>query len=89
MEDRRIIEDILSKSSLRVIRALALNPLATKYTISKITSLKHRDVTRALAKLHEYNIIVEVKGAYNRYKLNYENKIVNRLLKFLEDIGYI
>ncbi|RLE62426.1 MAG: hypothetical protein DRJ49_04380 [Thermoprotei archaeon] len=89
MESRSIVEDVLSRTSLRVIKALALNPMATKYALSKMTGLKYRDIERVLAKLSKYNIIIEVEGVYNRYKLNYENTLVIRLLEFLRSIGYV
>ena len=90
MESREIIETGLgSIGKVKIIRALAEeNKLATIYLLHKKTHLKREDIKSNLNDLVKIGWVNQTKYANVMYGLNRENKYVNRLVEFFNEVGY-
>jgi DNA-binding transcriptional ArsR family regulator len=90
MESKEIIETGLgSIGKVKIIRALAEeNKLATIYLLHKKTHLKREDIKSNLNDLVKIGWVNQTKYANVMYGLNRENKYVNRLVEFFNEVGY-
>jgi DNA-binding transcriptional ArsR family regulator len=90
MESKEIIETGLgSIGKVKIIRALAEeNKLATIYLLHKKTHLKREDIKSNLNDLVKIGWVNQMKYANVMYGLNRENKYVNRLVEFFNEVGY-
>ncbi len=90
MESKEIIETGLgSIGKVKIIRALAEeNKLATIYLLHKKTHLKREDIKSNLNDLVKIGWVNQTKYANIMYGLNRENKYVNRLVEFFNEVGY-
>ena len=90
MESKEIIETGLgSIGKVKIIRALAEeNKLATIYLLHKKTHLKREDIKSNLNDLVKIGWVNQTKYANVMYALNRENKYVNRLAEFFNEVGY-
>lgn len=90
MESKEIIETGLgSIGKVKIIRALAEeNKLATIYLLHKKTHLKRDDIKSNLNDLVKIGWVNQTKYANVMYGLNRENKYVNRLVEFFNEVGY-
>lgn len=90
MESKEIIETGLgSIGKVKIIRALAEeNKLATIYLLHKKTHLKRDDIKSNLNDLAKIGWVNQTKYANVMYGLNRENKYVNRLVEFFNEVGY-
>jgi hypothetical protein len=90
MESKEIIETGLgSIGKVKIIRALAEeNKLATIYLLHKKTHLKREDIKSNLNDLVKIGWVNHTKYANIMYGLNRENKYVNRLVEFFNEVGY-
>ncbi len=90
MESKKIIETGLgSIGKVKIIRALAEeNKLATIYLLHKKTHLKRDDIKSNLNDLVNIGWVNQTKYANVMYGLNRENKYVNRLVEFFNEVGY-
>jgi DNA-binding transcriptional ArsR family regulator len=90
MESKEIIETGLgSIGKVKIIRALAEeNKLATIYLLHKKTHLKRDDIKSNLNDLVNIGWVNQTKYANVMYGLNRENKYVNRLVEFFNEVGY-
>lgn len=90
MESKEIIETGLgSIGKVKIIRALAEeNKLATIYLLHKKTHLKRDDIKSNLNDLVKIGWVNQTKYANVMYGLNREDKYVNRLVEFFNEVGY-
>jgi DNA-binding transcriptional ArsR family regulator len=90
MESKEIIETGLgSIGKVKIIRALAEeNKLATIYLLHKKTHLKREDIKSNLNDLVKIGWVNQTKYANVMYGLNREDKYVNRLVEFFNEVGY-
>jgi DNA-binding transcriptional ArsR family regulator len=90
MESKEIIETGLgSIGKVKIIRALAEeNKLATIYLLHKKTHLKRDDIKSNLNDLVKIGWVNQTKYANIMYGLNRENKYVDRLVEFFNEVGY-
>jgi DNA-binding transcriptional ArsR family regulator len=90
MESKEIIETGLgSIGKVKIIRALAEeNKLSTIYLLHKKTHLKREDIKSNLNDLVKIGWVNQTKYANVMYGLNRENKYVNRLVEFFNEVGY-
>jgi DNA-binding transcriptional ArsR family regulator len=90
MESKEIIETGLgSIGKVKIIRALAEeNKLATIYLLHKKKRLKREDIKSNLNDLVKIGWVNQMKYANVMYGLNRENKYVNRLVEFFNEVGY-
>lgn len=79
-----------SIGKIKILKALAEeNKLATIYLLHKKTHLKRDDIKNNLDDLFKIGWVTQSKYANTTYGINRENKYVNRLIEFFDDIGYI
>ena len=90
VESKEIIETGLgSIGKVKIIRALAEeNKLATIYLLHKKTHLKRDDIKSNLNDLVKIGWVNQTKYANVMYGLNRENKYVDRLVEFFNEVGY-
>jgi DNA-binding transcriptional ArsR family regulator len=90
MESKEIIETGLgSIGKVKIIRALAEeNKLATIYLLHKKTHLKRDDIKSNLNDLVKIGWVNQTRYANVMYGLNRENKYVDRLVEFFNEVGY-
>ncbi|MDQ4066684.1 MAG: hypothetical protein M3114_03760 [Thermoproteota archaeon] len=91
MNSKQIIETGLgSIGKIKIIKALAEeNKLATIYVLHKKTHLKREDIKNNISDLLKIGWVTQSKYASIMYGINRENKYVNELIEFFNDVGYI
>jgi DNA-binding transcriptional ArsR family regulator len=91
MSSKQIIETGLgSIGKIKIIKALAEeNKLATIYVLHKKTHLKREDIKNNISDLLKIGWVTKSKYASIMYGINRENKYVNELIEFFNDVGYI
>jgi DNA-binding transcriptional ArsR family regulator len=91
MSSRQIIEIGLgSIGKIKIIKALAEeNKLATVYVLHKKTHLKREDIKNNISDLVKIGWVTQSKYANIMYGINRDNKYVNELIEFFNDVGYI
>lgn len=91
MSGRQIIEIGLgSIGKIKIIKALAEeNKLATVYVLHKKTHLKREDIKNNISDLVKIGWVTQSKYANIMYGINRDNKYVNELIEFFNDVGYI
>jgi hypothetical protein len=91
MNSKQIIETGLgSIGKIKIIKALAEeNKLATIYVLHKKTHLKREDIKNNISDLLKIGWVTQSKYASIMYGINKENKYVNKLIEFFNDVGYI
>ncbi|MEP0826182.1 MAG: hypothetical protein HRF40_11915 [Nitrososphaera sp.] len=78
-----------SLGKIKIIKALAEeNKLATVYVLHKKTHLKREDIKNNLEDLVKIGWVTQSKYANMMYGLNRENKLLSRLIEFLNEVGY-
>lgn len=89
--NKEIIETGLgSIGKIKIIKALAEeNKLATVYILHKKTHLKREDIKNNLEDLVRIGWVTQSKYANVMYGINRENRYVNQLIVFFNDVGYI
>ena len=87
---KEIIESGLgSIGKIKILRALVEeNKLATIYVLHKKTHLKRQDIKNNLEDLVKIGWVIEKKYANVMYGVNRENKYVDSLIRFFNDVGY-
>ena len=87
---KEIVESGLgSIGKIKILRALAEeNKLATIYVLHKKTHLKRQDIKNNLEDLVKIGWVIEKKYANVMYGVNRENKYVDSLIRFFNDVGY-
>jgi predicted transcriptional regulator len=88
---KEIIESGLgSIGKIKILRALVEeNKLATIYVLHKKTHLKRQDIKNNLEDLVKIGWVIEKRYANVMYEVNRENKYVDSLIRFFNDVGYI
>jgi DNA-binding transcriptional ArsR family regulator len=91
MNSKQILETGLgSIGKIKIIKALAEeNKLATIYVLHKKTHLKREDIKNNISDLLKIGWVTQSKYASIMYGINKENKYVNELIEFFNDVGYI
>lgn len=91
MSSRQIIEIGLgSIGKIKIIKALAEeNKLATVYVLHKKTHLKREDIKNNISDLVKIGWVIQSKYANIMYGINRDNKYVNELIEFFNDVGYM
>lgn len=91
LSSKEIIETGLGTiGKVRIIKALAEeSKLVTVYVLHKKTRLKREDIKNNLDDLVRIGWITQTKYANVVYGINHQNKYVNRLVEFFNDVGYI
>jgi DNA-binding transcriptional ArsR family regulator len=91
MSSRQIIEIGLgSIGKIKIIKALAEeNKLATVYVLHKKTHLKREDIKNNISDLVKIGWVTQSKYANIMYGINRDNKYVNELIEFFNDVGYM
>ncbi|HZA48076.1 MAG TPA: hypothetical protein VE521_04010 [Nitrososphaera sp.] len=91
MNSKQILETGLgSIGKIKIIKALAEeNKLATIYVLHKKTHLKREDIKNNISDLLKIGWVTQSKYASIMYGINRENKYVNELIEFFNDVGYI
>jgi DNA-binding transcriptional ArsR family regulator len=91
MNSKQVIETGLgSIGKIKIIKALAEeNKLATIYVLHKKTHLKREDIKNNISDLLKIGWVTQSKYASIMYGINRENKYVNELIEFFNDVGYI
>lgn len=91
MSSRQIIEIGLgSIGKIKIIKALAEeNKLATVYVLHKKTHLKREDIKNNVSDLVKIGWVTQSKYANIMYGINRDNKYVNELIEFFNDVGYM
>jgi DNA-binding transcriptional ArsR family regulator len=88
---KQIIETGLgSIGKIKIMKALAEeNKLATIYVLHKKTHLKREDIKNNIVDLVRIGWVTQRKYANMMYGINRDNKYVNELIEFFNDVGYI
>ena len=91
MSSRQIIEIGLgSIGKIKIIKALAEeNKLATVYVLHKKTHLKREDIKNNISDLVKIGWVTQSKYANIMYGINRDNKYVNELIEFFNNVGYM
>ncbi len=94
--EKRVVDEIETALSsigkLKILRLLMKNPdhAFTRYEIGKKTPINPRDIKNNLQALLEIGWLRELKyGHLQKYSINTDHKIVQRLSNFFRDIDYI
>jgi DNA-binding transcriptional ArsR family regulator len=90
MNSKQIIEIGLgSIGKIKIMKALAEeNKLATIYVLHKKTHLKREDIKNNMVDLVKIGWVTQSKYANMMYGINRDNKYVNELVEFFNDVGY-
>ena len=88
---KQIIEIGLgSIGKIKIMKALAEeNKLATIYVLHKKTHLKREDIKNNISDLVKIGWVTQSKYANVMYGINRDNRYVNELLQFFNNVGYI
>ena len=88
---KQVIETGLgSIGKIKIIKALAEeNKLATIYVLHKKTHLKREDIKNNISDLVKIGWVTQSKYANIMYGINRDNKYVNELIEFFNDVGYM
>src|ERR671938_1858842 len=79
-----------SIGKIKIIKALAEeNKLATVYVLHKKTHLKREDIKNNISDLVKIGWVTQSKYANIMYGINRDNKYVNELIEFFNDVGYM
>jgi DNA-binding transcriptional ArsR family regulator len=91
LNSKQIIETGLgSIGKIKIMKALAEeNKLATIYVLHKKTHLKREDIKNNIVDLVRIGWVTQRKYANMMYGINRDNKYVNELIEFFNDVGYI
>jgi DNA-binding transcriptional ArsR family regulator len=91
INSKQIIETGLgSIGKIKIMKALAEeNKLATIYVLHKKTHLKREDIKNNINDLVKIGWVTQSKYANVMYGINRDNRYVNELLQFFNNVGYI
>jgi len=94
--EKRVVDEIETALSsigkLKILRLLMKNPdhAFTRYEIGKKTPINLRDIKNNLQALLEIGWLTELKyGHLQKYSINLDHNLVQRLLTFFRDIDYL
>ena len=91
INSKQIIETGLgSIGKIKIMKALAEeNKLVTIYVLHKKTHLKREDIKNNISDLVKIGWVTQSKYANVMYGINRDNRYVNELLQFFNNVGYI
>ena len=94
--EKRVVDEIETALSsigkLKILRLLMKSPdhAFTRYEIGKKTPINPRDIKNNLQALLEIGWLTELKyGHLQKYSINLDHNLVQRLLTFFRDIDYL
>ncbi len=91
INSKQIIETgLASIGKIKIMKALAEeNKLVTIYVLHKKTHLKREDIKNNISDLVKIGWVTQSKYANVMYGINRDNRYVNELLQFFNNVGYI